>query len=343
VAAPTASLALRFAARLIGAAIVVSALAATVWVLALNRRYPRTDDAYVRANVVGIAPHVSGPIVELPVSDNQAVSQGDLLFAVDARPYEAALQKARGDLALTESEIAAQQNAIGAAQADVTRREAEAAYAADYVRRLEPLLGRKFVTSDKVEDARAKQRAATAALAEAHHQLERARNLLAQVGELNARREVARAVVRQAELNVEYCRVRAPFDALVTNLNIAVGEYARQGQQVFALIDRRNWYVLANFRETFLDSIRPGMEADVFLPSYPQRRFRGIVQGTGWAIYQTNGATVGVLPAVQPTLNWVRFAQRFPVRIALTEADPKRPFRMGATAVVTIRGRHVGQ
>jgi membrane fusion protein, multidrug efflux system len=149
---------------------------------------------------------------------------------------------------------------------------------------------------------------------------------------------VARATVRRAELDVEYCRVQAPFDAFVTNLNIAVGEYARQGQQVFALVDRRHWYVMANFRETFLDAIRPGMTADVFLPAYPDRHFHGVVQGTGWAIHQINGATVSMLPAVQPTLNWVRFAQRFPVRIALTDADPERPFRMGATAVVTIRG-----
>lgn len=342
-APPADSPARRLAGRVIGAAIVAGALATTLLVLALNRRHPRTDDAYVRANVVGIAPHVNGPIVELPVIDNQPVREGDLLFAIDARPYEAVLQQAQADLALAESEIAAQENAIAAAQAEVTRREAEAAYADDYLKRLEPLLGRKFVTTDKVEDARAKKRATDAALNEARQQLERARNLLAQVGELNARREVARAAVRSAELDVEYCRVQAPFDAFVTNLNIAVGEYARQGQQVFALVDRRHWYVMANFRETFLDAIRPGMTADVFLPAYPDRHFRGVVQGTGWAIHQINGETVGVLPAVEPTLNWVRFAQRFPVRIALTDPDPERPFRMGATAVVTIRGEQTAQ
>ena len=145
--------------------------------------------------------------------------------------------------------------------------------------------------------------------------------------------------MESAELDVSYCRVRAPFDAYVTNLNIAVGEYARQGQQVFALVDDRAWYVIANFRETYVGVIKPGMVAEVYLMSYPHRRFRGVVQGIGWANLPDQGLTVGVLPDVPRTLNWVRLASRFPVRILLEERDPERPFRMGATAVVTIKGR----
>ena len=75
-----------------------------------------------------------------------------------------------------------------------------------------------------------------------------------------------------------------------------------------------------------------------YLISYPNHRFRGRVQGIGWGLYQENGATVGVLPSVPPTLNWVRLAQRFPVRIVLEDRDPDHPFRIGQTAVVTVRG-----
>ena len=328
----------RVLGRAIGAAIIVATVLVTLWVLDLNRRFPRTDDAYVRANLVGIAPHVSGPIVELPVVDNQPVKAGDLLFVVDPRPYQVTLDRARAELAVVESQISAQQSAIAAAEAEVKRREAESWYAADYLRRVEPLLQKQYVTKDKVEDARSKQRAAAAAHEQARHELTRAKELLAQFGELNARRQAAQAAVGDAELNVGYCWVRAPFDGYITNLNISVGQYARQGEQVLALVDGRSWYVLANFRETFLDAIRPGMEADVYLMSYPGHRFRGVVQGTGWAIHPPDGATVGVLPEVQPTLNWVRLAQRFQVRIKLQDPDPEQPFRMGATAVVTVRG-----
>jgi len=372
---------------------------------------------------VGIAPHVSGPIVELHVVDNQRVKAGDLLFVVDPRPYEARLTRVRAELALTRKEVEALERAVGSAAAEIARREAglkaadadlagretmppavdaeiarleaeraaveasvvrleaERDYAEDYLKRVEPLLAKQFVTADRVSEARSKRDASVAAVREAQRKRvaaeaavveaqkrkqaavagvtqaraarggaavgidqaredrSRAQALLAQYADRNARLVAAEAAVESAELDVGYCRVRAPFDAYVTNLNIAVGEYARQSQQVFALVDDRAWYVIANFRETYVDVIKPGMIAEVFLMSYPNRRFRGVVQGIGWANYPEENPTVGVLPNVPRTLNWVRLASRFPVRILLQDRDPERPFRMGATAVVTIKGR----
>ena len=409
--------------RVLGIVIVLGAVAAGVAAWRLSDVHPRTDDAAVRANIVGIAPHVSGPITELHVVDNQRVKAGDLLFVVDPRPYEARLARVRAELALTRKEVEAQERAIGSAAAEIDRRqaglavaeaeltaretvsvaaeaeiarreaeraaveasvaklEAELAYAEDFLKRVEPLLAKQFVTADRVSEARSRRDAAAAAVREAQRKLtasesavteaqkrkqqavagvaqaraarggaavgidqaredrSRAQALLAQYADRNARLSAAEATVESAELDVNYCRVRAPFDAYVTNLNIAVGEYARQGQQVFALVDDRAWYVLANFRETYVGVIKPGMVAEVYLMSYPNRRFRGVVQGIGWANLPDQGATVGVLPDVPRTLNWVRLASRFPVRILLEERDPERPFRMGATAVVTIKGR----
>jgi multidrug resistance efflux pump len=327
------------AGRSLGILIVAGAAVLGVYVYRDLFVHPRTDDAYVRANVVGIAPHVSGPIVRLEVVDNQFVREGDVLFVVDPRPYEVAVERARAALELTELEIEAHQHAVASAEAAVERLLADDAYQRDYLERVTPLLAKKFVTADQVALARSRVEASAAAVAEARAELVRARNLLGQIGDVNARRQAARAELRRAELDLGYCSVRAPFDGWVTNLNIAVGEYANQGEQVFALVDDRAWYVMANFRETFLESIRPGDRAEVYLLAYPGRRFRGTVQGIGWALHQKDGATVGILPAVEPTLNWVRLAQRFPVRIALDERDPERPFRMGATAVVTIRPR----
>src|SRR6266446_4802870 len=385
---------LHIVGRTIGVAIVIGAVAGSIYAFRRNFVNPRTDDAAVRANVVGIAPQVSGPIVDLRVVDNQHVNAGDLLFAVDCRPYEARLARTRADLALALKEVDAQRRAIASAGSEVGRREAnlasataqiaraeeeraaaeaavarlqaEADYADDYLGRVEPLLKRQFVTADRVADARSRRDVSAAAVQEAwrraraaaaavehatatgrdaalaidqsHHERSRAEDLLAQVGDFNARVEAAKATMRTAELDVGYCQVRAPFDAYVTNLNIAVGEYAREGQRVFALVDDRAWYVLANFSETYMPSIKPGMEADVYLVTYPQRSFRGTVQGIGWANRPDDGETVGVLPDVRRTLNWVRLANRFQVRVRLDDRDPEHPFRMGTTAVVTIRG-----
>ena len=337
-AEPRESLPLKVAGRLLGAAIVVGAIALGAIVYRDLYRRPRTDDAYVRANYIGIAPHVSGPIIELPLVDNQFVRQGDLLFVVDPRPYQAVLDAVTAKLALTDLEIQGYRQAVDAAEATLRAREADAEYAAQYVTRLEPLLDGQFVTRNQVVEARSKAAATAADVAQARAEVARQRDLLGQLGDVNARRLAALAAVEDAKLNVDYCFVRAPFDAWVTNLNIAVGQYANQGQDVFALIDDRQWFVMANFRESFLNSIRPGMPVDIYLISYPRRRFAGRVQGLGWGLYQQNGATVGVLPSIEPTLNWVRLAQRFPVRIALEERDPEHPFRMGQTAVVTVRG-----
>jgi multidrug efflux system membrane fusion protein len=328
----------RIAGRVIGASIVAGAIVLGVYVTRLYYNYPRTDDAYVHANIVGIAPHVSGPITELPVQDNQHVRQGQLLFVVDARPYRSAVDKAEADLALTNLQISALGDAIRAAKAREAQLQADAAYDRQYLQRIQPLLSRHFVTANDVFNARSRLEAAEAAVASAHSEVSKAENDLGQYGDINARRKAAEAALYDAKLNVEYCYVRAPFDAYVTNLNIAVGQYANEGREVMSLVDNRTWYVLANFRENFLGYIRPGMRVEVYLLSYPNKRFHGRVQGVGWALYQGNGASVAGLPQVEETLNWVRLSQRFPVRIILEDPDPAFPFRMGSTAVVTIQG-----
>jgi len=324
--------------RIIGLAIVLGAVVAGLFVLRLYYVYPRTDDAYVRANVVGIAPHVNGPIVELPIHDNQHLAKGALLFVVDPRPYQAALDRAEADLALTNLQIDALQDAIRSAEARQQQLAADAAYDKQYLDRIVPLLSRHFVTANDVFNARSRLAAAQASVERARSEVRKAHNELGQYGDFNARRKAAAAALYNAKLNVQYCYVRAPFDAYVTNLNIAVGQYANEGRQVVSLVDNRQWYVMANFRENFLDHIRPGMRVEVYLLSYPNRRFIGRVQEAGWALHQENGATVAGLPQVEPTLNWVRLSQRFPVRIVIENRDPQRPFRMGQTAVVTVQG-----
>ncbi|HUN59968.1 MAG TPA: efflux RND transporter periplasmic adaptor subunit [Candidatus Binataceae bacterium] len=301
--------------------------------------YPRTDDAYVRANTVGIAPQASGTIINLAVHDNEHVDRGQLLFAIDPRPYQAELDLEESRLALANLEIDALDHAIASAKARETQAKADAAYDQQYLNRVQPLLKEDFVTANEVASARSKLAAARAAVEDASNQVKQAESQLGQYGAINARRTEAQAAVYKAKLNVGYCTVSAPFDGFVTNLNIAVGQYANEGKEVISLVDNRVWYVMANFRETFLPYIAPGMNAEVYLIGYPHRRFHGRVQGVGWALYQANGATIQGLPDVAPTLNWIRLAQRFPVRITLDDPDGEFPFRMGATAVVTILGK----
>jgi multidrug efflux system membrane fusion protein len=132
----------------------------------------------------------------------------------------------------------------------------------------------------------------------------------------------------------------APFDARVTNLTISNGAYAHTGQQVFTLIDTRVWWAVANFRETQLHHVRPGMRAYVYVLSRPNIRYDAVVDSIGFGV-QPDSTLVGSftpgLPDIQRSLNWVHLASRYPVRVRIN-APETEPFRLSESAVVIIRG-----
>jgi multidrug efflux system membrane fusion protein len=377
----------------LGLAIVIGAALVcliAIWVY-INR--PETDDATMRANFIGVAPHASGHIVQLLVKDNQFVNQGDLLFTIDPRPYEHSLARAKASLVLTRKEVDGLERAVKvaessivrakaqvsastadieraeaqsiAAEAAVQRAEAEFKDADDHFHRLEPLLAKELTTVDLVEStrtrrlvaetgvsqaqkglsaaratvaaARAQHLAVEAALEQAKVERFRAEDAIGQEGDFNARIGAAEAQLAEAELNLGYCRVYAPFSGKVVNLNTSLGEFAHSGEQVFTLVDTRTWYVVANFRETQLKHIEEGAPAEIYLQFKGGKRFRGKVVGPGWAVVPEYGTSTMGLPDVPRNLDWVRLAQRFPVRIEVEKPDGS--FRIGASAVVTITGR----
>ena len=378
--------------RLLQASILLGAGLVCLLAIWVYVREPETDDATVRANFVGIAPHASGHIVELRVRDNQSVRQAELLFVVDPRPYEHAVALAKARLSLTRKEVAALQKAVQVAEASISRAEAQVnASAADIARaeaqsiaaeasveraqgqfkeadnhyhRLEPLLAKQLTTPDLVEAAetrrlvaetgvreaqkaltasrsvieaaRAQRIAAEAALQQAKAERLRADDAVGQDGDSNARISQAEAQLAQAELDLSYCYVHAPFSGKVVNLNISAGEFAHAGAQIFTLVDTRKWYVVANFRETQLRQIAEGSPAEVFLQFTGGKRFHGRVVGPGWAVLPEYGTSAIGLPNVPRNLDWVRLAQRFPVRIQID--NPDNSFRVGASAVVRICG-----
>jgi multidrug efflux system membrane fusion protein len=385
--------------RVIGVTVVVGALIILLLAVIETNRYPRTDDASVRANIIEIAPEVSGRLVELPVKDNEFVKKGGLLFVIDPRPYEYALRQALSDQEALEQQIidekrriAAQRSAVEAAQAGVhnsrtgiktagssvelaraTVSRAQAAvatadahlkYTTNDLHRVEPLLKKQYVTVDQVDQATTAVRVAQgtydeaqAALAQAQAQLRQAelREQEADISASESQAKLGQAVhtvdtvdtlmserpgkaskVDSARLDLERCRVVAPFDAYVTNMNTAVGAYARPGTAIFTLIDTRTWYVIANYRESKLKEIQLGDHVDVYLMGHPSRKFNGTVESIGFGVFPEDGQVAAGLPNIERTLNWVHLATRFPVRVRVIDPDPKL-FRIGATAVTVVR------
>jgi multidrug efflux system membrane fusion protein len=324
--------------------LVVAAAALCAWGVAGNLKvFPRTEDAEVRANVAGVAPQVGGSIVKIHVVDNQRVSRGDLLFELDVRPYEAEAERARAQLELVKLEVQALRDAIGEAEAALADRKARADYSTAHYGRLKPLLSGNFASADRVQRAQVDSEAAQAGVREAEAALAAARNRLGEFGGRNTRIEAAEAALRDAELRVSYCKVYAPCDGEVVNLQISPGSYAAAGEQVFSILDSSVWFVLANFRETDLRRIKPGQAARVFVMSQENRAVDGIVQGIPKAVYPSSTAPEGtpggegIFARVRPTFDFVQLAQRFPVRIVL---EGKGDFRMGGRAAVVVDTRN---
>jgi len=332
--------------RSIGLAIVAGFVILGVVVVRRVVRHPQTDDAVVTADIIGIVPQVSGTITELHVKDNQRVKRGDLLVVIDPRPYEFALQRARadvaaldGEIAVTERRIEGQRFAVAAARATVQRMEAQLKNATDSLNRLQPLLSGEFVTPDKIDQARTAKLAAAAGLEEARQKMDQAEKDVGDLEALRAKRDAALAARGKAELDLDFCYVRAQFDALVVNLHTSIGAFVAPGPvPVFSLVDTRAWYVMADYRETELAHIAPGMEAEVYVLTAPRYRFRGRVQGIGWAVNPEDQPISTGVPQIKRELNWVHIAQRFPVRIRVENPDPPDVFRVGASAVAIIRG-----
>jgi len=331
--------------KIISVIIMFSAVVLTLYVWSIIEQHPRTDDANVRANVVGIVPRVRGQIIKLHVQDNQAVKEGDLLMEIDPDDYELAVEKARSALdALDQQiEVARAQDAdlkfaIKAAEAGVERADAQLKQADDTLHRLQPLLPKGFATGEQVDQAKTAKQVAASSLAAEEQRLNQANTALSTLETLVAQRPGVVAAIKLAELELSYCKVTAPFPGRVINLNISAGAYASAGVPVFSLLDTRRWYVMANFREGELRHIAPGTDAEVYLSSAPSQHFRGKVQGIGWAVKPDGEIDLPHdVPYIRRELNWVHIAQRFPVRIEIEQPDAEL-FRMGASAVVTIKG-----
>jgi membrane fusion protein, multidrug efflux system len=280
----------------------------------------------------------------------------------------AATRSASANVERAQASIREAEADVAHSKAALDRAKTEWAYAENNLHRVEPLLVKQFVTVDQVDQARTTERAGAQSVHEAESQLALNRahlnSMLAALAQAKASEEQSTAQFQQsqssvltldplvaqrggraaainnAQYNYNQCRVYAPFDARVTNLVISEGAYAHVGQEIFTLIDTRVWWVLANFRETQLKYVRPGMTADVYVMSDPGLRFTGVVESTGYGVTPDPsilGRITPGLPDVQRTLSWVHLASRYPVRIRI-QSGPSDVIRVGESTVVVIRG-----
>ena len=327
---------------------------------------PWTRNGTVRAQVITVTPRVSAPIIELLVKDNQLVQTGDLLFRIDPRTFEAALAQAEANLDRTRDDIAALERQVQSAKAAVAQYSAQVASAEATITRTQAELDRTKADLERAEEllksgnvskrrydqavadfesAVSAQDSATAVVNQSKAQKDRAdadlEEAIAELGapgEQNARLRAAKAAVESARLDLEFTDVRASVDGFVTNLEVRLGTQAVANQPALALVDVNSFWVHGYFRETWIGNIQPGDQAVVTLMTYPDKPLKGRVDSLGWGIAQQDGSPdYKLLPQISATFEWIRLAQRVPVRVHLTEVPEGVQLRYGTTASVLVR------
>jgi len=351
---------------------VTTGIVLVVAVLFARSRYienitnPWTRDGQVRAIVVQVAPRISGPIIDLPIDNNQFVNAGDLLFSIDPRTFETAVAQARADLASTGVDVDALTSqvgvaraavevaraSIGEAEAAIAQAEAQVENARSQFERQEEMLPTGATTQQTYDQANANYRTALAqessakvsllqaeaSLVEAEASLDETIASLGAPGQDNPRVLASAAALREAELNLEFTHVVAPVSGYITNLTLRKGSQAVANQPQLALIDVESFWIEAYFRESYLAGIEAGDRAVVTLMAYPRTPIEGRVESMGWGIDNRTVGSPGndLLPSPAPTFEWIRLAQRIPVRVIIDELPEGIELRVGTTASIQV-------
>src|SRR5262249_15675368 len=217
---------------------------------------------------------------------------------VDPEPYQMRVDQARAavrgleaKLALTADQVAAQTSKADAATSGIDTAGGQRALASSTLARMEPLLGRGFVTAQQVDQARTAQRTAQLSLQQARLQADEARQAITNTKPTEAELEGARATPALAERDPNQTGVPRPCDGRITALDIAAGEFAATGHPLFTIIDTEHWYAIGNFRETDLAGIEPGRRATVYVMAQPHRPVTGEVDSLGWGVASDVSAT----------------------------------------------------
>ncbi|MBV9735681.1 MAG: HlyD family secretion protein [Acidisphaera sp.] len=341
----------RWGVWILAALAIIGAVGGTIYWFS-TRNLESTDDAYTDGRAITVAPQVKGIVVALEVSDNQFVRAGDVLIRIDPRDYIAARDQARGQLALAEAQLDNARLALevkrvtdpatlAQAQAQLAAARANQVRAARDYRRYRSI-DPAATSGTNVDQATAANQQASAQVSQAQAQVRQADvvpldlgQAQAQVKQLDAQVQQAKAQLAQAELNLGYTEVAAPQDGWITKRNVERGNYVEPGGTIFSIVTRDLW-VIANFKETQLNRMRPGQHVDIAVDAYPGLHLTGHVD----SVQLGTGSKFSAFPPENATGNFVKIVQRVPVKIDLDGGfDQQRPLPLGISVEPTVHLR----
>jgi multidrug resistance efflux pump len=301
---------------LVVAALIVASL---VWYLASDRYTPYTTQARVQGYVVGVAPQVSGTVVEVNVQNNQRVEPGQVLFRIDTTQYDIALAKARSDYENALRQVDAGDAGVAAARANLRAAEANLVKAQKDSMRLERLYTEDpgTISTRRLEVSRATLDQTKAAVAAAEAGIAQAIESKggASDEQTNTILRIARTGVEKAELDLERTTIKASTRGVITDLRTELGVFAGAGAPVMTLVSFQDVWIQAEFTENNLGHMKAGTPVEILFDVMPGKVFTGQVDNIGLGISATQQPPPGTLPSISNSRDWLRQAQRFPVII----------------------------
>ena len=307
-----------------------------------------TDDAYVQADIVTIAPQVAGNIATLLVDDNEIVKAGQVLAIIDPRDFQAAVDQAKAGtqqsqaaIATIEAEITQQQAAISEAQATIDADKASEVFAEQNNQRFGTLAKDGYGSVQNAQQATAQVASSKAVVTKDIAALDAAQKqigtLTAQLAQARATLAQTQAVLEQAEINLGYTTITSPVDGVVGDRTLRLGQYVQPGTQLLAIVPLAHTYVVANFKETQLDQVRPGQPVAFSVDTFDGEVVHGFIN----SLAPASGQEFALLPPDNATGNFTKIVQRIPVKISIDPSDPLagqlRP-GMSVTATIDVRG-----
>jgi multidrug resistance efflux pump len=304
--------------------------------IVMERLAPSTSQAVVQAYVVRMAPAVAGRVIGVDVSDNARVEAGQVLFRIDPRPYETAVAEAQAQVEQIGQTMGASTAAVDSAQARVVRATSDLANVELQSQRVFELVKRGVYPPSKGDEARGSLGGARAVLQGAEADLAKAQEELGPKGANNPQLKAALATLERARLNLLYATVEAPAAGVVSNLQLATGQFIGTGQAALTFIDAGTIWVSAMFKENSLEYISASDEAEIVFDSLPGSVFKAKVESVGWGVSQNSVDPNTGLPTIKNDSGWVRDPQRFPVRLIVQGTPPPGTVRFGSQVNVVV-------
>ncbi|AMG31563.1 HlyD family secretion protein [Grimontia hollisae] len=315
---------------------VIFVAVAALWLYTLwaDRMTPMTDQARVNGQLIRISPEVSGPISQVSITDNSNVKAGDELVTLDPRPFELAVKAARFDLQQAAQSYEADSAAISVAQANEIAARVKLNNAKKNVERNRVLAEKGTISQAAMDNILTELETAQAGLAQASSALEKAKQEFGPRGIENPEIQSVLNRQEQALLNLNHTKLTAPADGVVTNMNVAVGDYAAAGQPLLTFINTNNLWLTAMVRENSLAHLKPSNRVKIVFDAYPGQVFEGKISSIGWGSSGNNSLSQDTSSGLMTSPTSSSKAQRFPVNIEFAELPDDLNLRYGGRAVV---------